>query len=113
MVCFATKYRFSTSNDVKALISHASSLEVDFKCQYKTDYVAGGADVLTLPDIIDDSLTANGKWVYSLETVNPTKEAISDSLGPMTELQSLTLIREFLGPSPSVFSGKKVQNHRW
>ena len=55
MVCFATKYRFSTSNDVKALISHASSLEVDFKCQYKTDYVAGGADVLTLPDIIDDS----------------------------------------------------------
>ena len=25
----------------------------------------------------------------------------------------LTLIREFLGPSPSVFSGKKIQNHRW
>ena len=81
MVCFATKYRFATSNDVKALISHASSLEVDFKCQYKTDYVAGGADVLTLPDIIDDSLTANGKWVYSLETVNPTKETISDFPG--------------------------------
>ena len=51
-------------------------MEVDFKCQYKTDYVAGGADVVTLPDIVDDSLTANGKWVYSLETVNPTKEPI-------------------------------------
>ena len=25
----------------------------------------------------------------------------------------LTLIREFLGPSPSAFSGKKIQNHRW
>jgi len=51
-------------------------LEVDFKCQYKTDYVAGGADVITLPDVVDDSLTANGKWIYSLETVNPTKEPI-------------------------------------
>ena len=65
-------------------------MEVDFKCQYKTDYVAGGADVVTLPDIVDDSLTANGKWVYSLETVNPTKEPIltvkfqAGSVEPMT-----------------------------
>ena len=51
-------------------------MEVDFKCQYKTDYVAGGADVVTLPDVVDDSLTANGKWIYSLETVNPTKDGL-------------------------------------
>ena len=51
-------------------------MEIDFKCQYKTDYVAGGADVTILPDVVDDSLTANGKWIYSLETVNPTKELI-------------------------------------
>ena len=25
----------------------------------------------------------------------------------------LTLIRVFLGPSPSVFSGKKIQIHHW
>ena len=29
------------------------------------------------------------------------------------EFSILTLIREFLGPSPSAFSGKKIQNHRW
>ena len=36
---------------------------------------------------------------------------------PQVELTNLsftlTLIREFLGPSPSAFSGKKIQNHRW
>ena len=28
-------------------------------------------------------------------------------------INQLTLIREFLGPSPSAFSGKRIQNHRW
>ena len=34
-------------------------------------------------------------------------------LQPRSSSSSLTLIREFLGPSPSAFSGKKFQNHRW
>ena len=30
-----------------------------------------------------------------------------------SQLKPLTLIRGFLGPSPSVISGKKFQNHHW
>ena len=92
------------------MISHASSLEIDFKCQYKTDYVAGGADVITLPDVIDDSLTANGKWVFSLETVNPTKE-LSKDLKPFDNLKwpllGLSIYNAFKSGKEWLWSPKK------
>ena len=37
----------------------------------------------------------------------------SSQISNVHHFRSLTLIRVFLGPSPSVFSGKKIQDHRW
>ena len=38
---------------------------------------------------------------------------LNDSYTWVNILYDLTLIRRFLGPSPSVFSGKKIQIHDW
>ena len=47
------------------------------------------------------------------DTIVILVESLRKSEQIITAVVSLTLIRVFLGPSPSVISGKKIQNHCW
>lgn len=55
-----------------AIISHAPRVNIDFSCQYTSDYVTQESEVETVADDVTHHLISHGRFAYALETVTPT-----------------------------------------
>ena len=95
----------------------------------RTDFISNR---ISLPGVTVNIMLLNSKYSLSRMSLNTVFIASSDRQltvhqiietdntapgGPqkllLKRFNALTLIREFLGPSPSALSGKNIQKYRW
>jgi len=79
------------------LISREPRVSIDFKCQYTSDYTTDNAAVETASDDVSNNLLGNGKFGFSLETMQPssTPDTFDDITTTWNQVQSTQTGNEY------------------